>query len=177
MAKELEEFDSKELAFDTLSSQFQKPEFTKIANVLGAVFDEINETHFYIKDGFDVETAVENELTILGKVWDAIRGGKDDPTLRAEIKVNAARVSSGTFPELKAALLTQFGGSLALLYNLYAAGEEAAYIAVTDAVITQKELEDISAAGVGVYFGSFLIGEDGSEIISEADGDNIIGIG
>jgi len=176
MAAELEIFDNGEIANEMLSSQFQKPEFQKIAAFIGLMFDRMNLPNFQIRDGFWIQDAVDMELTILGKVWNVYRSGKSDAALRAEILIAAGRTSSGTMPEILSALLTQFGATYAEGYWMYGIGREAEYYVITDATITQLELERISAAGVGVSFGDYIIGNDGINLIGN-DGEYLSSVG
>jgi len=175
---ELEEFDNEELAKDTLSSQFRKPNFETVAKVIGRVFNDSQGVNFEIKDGFWVDNAVNNQLTILGKKWDVARGTKTDDELRTEVKAATNASQSGTTTQLKGALLDKFAATVATIHGLWDAGEPAAYVAITDADVTVEQLEEISVGGVKAYLGSFLIQEDpaGKKIISES-GKKIIGIG
>lgn len=152
---ELEPYDNEELANEYLLSQYQKPEFTKVMNVLGKIFNKIQANDFLIKDGFWVDDAINYQLTILANMYNVSRGGKSDDDLRPEVNQATTASNSGTIPQLKGAMVEKFGGTFSEFYAGWV-HELASYIMVTDADITTPELENLSVGGVGAKLGDYL---------------------
>jgi hypothetical protein len=152
---ELEPYDNKELANEYLLDQYQKPEFAKVMNVLGKIFNKIQGNDFIIKDGFWVDDAIKNQLTILANMYNISRGGKSDDDLRPEVNQATTASNSGTIPQLKGAMVEKFGGTFSEFYANWH-NELASYIMATDADITTAELENLSVGGVGAKLGDYL---------------------
>lgn len=152
-----------ETAKRLLLSQYKKPNFNSLMNIISVIFDDIQTTNFELRDKFWLEDATGEQLEFIGRLWGEERAGRNNDDYRAAIYKAIERTSSGTISEIKNSLLGSFGGTFANYFPLY----PAAYIMETDAVITQLELEAISPSGVGVFF--YNPDEEGNEWFAAHD--------
>jgi len=157
---ELTKYDNIDDAQQELSSQYQKPEFKKLMAVMGKTFNHMQDADFEIKDGFWIPDAENEQLNILGRVWDVLRAGRSDDDYRPDIQRASSLSKSGTPNEIKGFLLDKFQATFASIYGAWNAGEPAAYFVVHDSIANDDDLDNLSAAGVRVHRAKYLIQED-----------------
>lgn len=110
---------------------------------------------FEIRDWMWLETAIGPQLEFIGRVFNEARNGRGDEEFRNEIKLKASLVSSGT-PENIIRILRGLYGATEVKYIPGYPGVPASFVLVTDATITEAELNLISPSGVQANIGDFL---------------------
>lgn len=145
---ELEVLDYPQIALSLLIETYQDSEdLKKILSVITEAELELQTTIFEVRDRFILPTATGASLTIIGRVWDLARRLdviETDDEFRGKIDVKAEISISGTVPEIKQALFFFYGATSVVYAGDYPAGFEL----TTDAIITQMELDAITASGV-----------------------------
>lgn len=153
-----------------LAEQYKNSE--KMRGILDAMCDSADDLEaalFEIRSQFWIDTAEGKQLDILGVIFGIERAaGVTDADYREQIEFKLTNLfASGTPEDIINALLGLYGGT----YVDYSRdGLTASFNIVTDATITQAELERISPAGVGAHLLCPLLDGTSSEIVDGAGG-------
>ena len=140
-----------------------------ILSAKSAQANSLEQAIFEVRDLIYLDTATGKQLDILGKIWDVPRMGMADEQYRDAIQRKIALKISGTIPEIINILKSLYSATYVEYYSQY----PAKYLLITDANITQSELEAISPAGVGVIYKkvdqdeTYFVFQDNSFCITE----------
>jgi hypothetical protein len=148
---------------DLLLAQFQDSQ--KLKGMMQAMGDSRNDLEtaiFEIRSEFEIDSAVGDQLDILGSIFAEDREGRDDTEYRQAIKAKGARQYSGE-PESIIEILKASYGATYVHYRPY---YDAKYYISTDVDITSEDLIPISPAGVQPFVeGYYLVDALGRYIV------------
>lgn len=122
--------------------------------------DDLETALFEIRDLFYLSTATGIQLDIIGSIFGESRDGDLDPAYRARIEFRASLVGSGEPEYIINVLKNQYGATFVDYYSAYPAG----FYVVTDAIITNTQLENLAPSGVQAYLAEPYEFEDGTPI-------------
>lgn len=140
-------------------------------NLLGIISAALNRGNdmedaiFEVRDLTNLNTAVGINLDVLGKPWNEFRENRPDEEFRNAIKQKKLEFYSGTPEEIISILKGSYGAT----FVKYSTGYPGKYRVVGDGTISQRELENISMAGVGSWLAGFIIDVEGNHLIDVAD--------
>lgn len=120
--------------------------FTAIMRTVGRQTDDLEHTMATMEGSFALDTAVGDQLDILGSRLGLARGSDDDATFRARIQSAPDYRTNGTGEDIIRALVDQYGATTVELHPEYPAGMAIFH----DATVSQQQLNAISPAGVRV---------------------------
>lgn len=152
-----------------LISQYQKPNFLSLINIIATVFSDIQDNNFLLLSKFWLDAATGEQLNFLGKLWGEDRLGESDEDYRTRINAAIQRSSSGTIKEIQSILITSYGAT----YAVYSPEYPGKYRIKTDADIGTTALNEISPSGVFGFVAGNLIDGFGNNII-DGNANNII---
>lgn len=152
-----------------LISQYQKPNFLSLINIIATVFSDIQDNNFLLLSKFWLDDATGEQLNFLGKLWGEDRLGESDEDYRTRIYAAIQRSSSGTIKEIQSILITSYGAT----YTVYSPEYPGKYRIRTDADVTCDILSEISPSGVFGFAAGSLVDGFGNNIIDGA-GNTII---
>lgn len=146
-------------------------------NILGIITASLNRANamedaiFEVQELTNLDTATGINLDVLGKPWNEFRESRSDVDYQIAIKLKKLEFYSGE-PE---AIIEILKASYGATFTRYSPDYPGKYRMLSDSIITQNELDNISMAGVTGFTADFLIDVEGNYIV-DVEGNNIIGV-
>ena len=154
MAQEIQKIADYDFNLELFLAQYANAD--KLQGIMKAANKSANDLEqalFEIRDEFYLSTAIGAQLDILGIVFQVDRNGLSDEDYRQIIFQKAALNFSGEPEAIISILKTIYSATFVIYYPSY----PGKYFVQTDGVITTPQIEKISPAGVGVFFGANLV--------------------
>jgi hypothetical protein len=157
---------------ELLAEQYKTSE--KMRGILDAMCisaDDLEDALFEIRSQFWIDTAEGAQLDILGAVFGLERtAGLADADYREQLEFKLANLfASGTPEDIINTIIGLYGGTFV---DYSRDGLTASFNIITDATITQTQLDSISPAGVGSHLLCPLL-DGAGDIIVDGAGDPI----
>lgn len=133
--------------------------------------NKIEDAIFEIRDLMTLENGSGITLDLIGKIWNESRNGRNDTDYKNAILLKKTQYFSGEPEAIISILKASYGAS----FVIYTPEYPGKYRVNTDAVITNKQLNEISMAGVGGFVASNILDQEDNFIIGQ-DGSYLIGI-
>jgi hypothetical protein len=129
--------------------------------------NDIEKALFEIRDEFYIDTAIGVQLDVIGDIFNESRRGLSDTEYRALIKLKGILIGGSGEPEFIISVLKSLYGATYVEYYPGFPARPASYTVLTDATITETELNIFSPAGVKGNLGGFLLLESGDFLLLE----------
>ena len=152
-----------------LISQYQKPNFLSLINIIATIFSDIQDNNFLLVSKFWLADATGEQLDFLGKLWGEERLGETDVDYRSRIFTAIGRSSSGTIKEVQSFLVSAYGAT----YAKYSPEYPGKFRMNTDAFVSNAQMDEISPSGVTGFISGNILDAVGNNIV-DANGNNII---